>query len=54
MTQKLIEALENIKTYTDRNKPETLAKAQHMLNLINVVASETLADHKADQRKEAA
>lgn len=54
MTKKLIEALATIKRYTDANKPTTLAKAQHMLNLINVVASETLADHKADQRKEAA
>jgi hypothetical protein len=40
--EKLAAALKSIAEYIKKKSPETLAEAEHMLNLISVIASETL------------
>jgi hypothetical protein len=47
MNAKLRAALESIKRYLEEKKPATFADANHMLAVISVIASETLAEEKA-------
>lgn len=44
MNKKLVEALKSIATYIENKKPTTLEEAKHMLALIGVIASESLAE----------
>ena len=48
MNKKLVEALKSISVYIENMKaigsPKTLEAAEHMLAVISVIASETLAD----------
>jgi hypothetical protein len=43
MTQP-IDALKTIARYVEAKKPKTLAEAEHMLDLIGVMADETILD----------
>lgn len=43
-TDKLLLALKTIAEYLDKKKPKTLAEAEHMLALIGVISTETLAE----------
>ncbi len=47
-TKKLFEALKCIANYIEKKKPKTLAEAEHMLALIGVIASESLAEAKTE------
>jgi hypothetical protein len=46
MTQP-IDALKTIARYIEAKKPKTLAEAEHMLDLISVMADETILDEDA-------
>ena len=41
---KPIDALKTIARYVEAKKPKTLAEAEHMLDLISVIADETILD----------
>lgn len=45
-TEKLARALKGIADYIKKKKPETMAQALHMLALVEVIATETLAEVK--------
>ena len=47
-----VEALKSITAYINNKTPKDLAEAKHMLNLIDVIASETVREINLD--KEAA
>ena len=44
---KPIDALKTIARYVEAKKPKTLAEAEHMLDLISVMADETILDEDA-------
>jgi len=44
---KPIDALKTIARYVEATKPKTLAEAEHMLDLISVMADETILDEDA-------
>jgi hypothetical protein len=44
VNNKLLAALKCIANYIEKKKPKTLAEAEHMLALISVIASESLAE----------
>ena len=44
---KPIDALKTIARYIEAKKPKTLAEAEHMLDLISVMADETILDEDA-------
>ena len=44
---KPIDALKTIARYVEARKPKTLAEAEHMLDLISVMADETIPDEDA-------
>jgi hypothetical protein len=44
---KPIDALKTIARYIEAKKPKTLAEAEHMLDLISVMADETILDEGA-------
>jgi hypothetical protein len=44
---KPIDALKTIARYVEARKPKTLAEAEHMLDLISVMADETIFDEDA-------
>jgi hypothetical protein len=44
---KPIDALKTIARYIEAKKPKTLAEAEHMLDLISVMADETIRDEGA-------
>jgi hypothetical protein len=46
---KPIDALKTIARYIEAKKPKTLAEAEHMLDLISVMADETILDEGAAQ-----
>lgn len=46
LVSKLKTALKSIHSYIEGKKPATLDEAKHMLALIDVIASETLAETK--------
>jgi hypothetical protein len=52
MAQKLKAALAGILEYTEKKRPETLAEAKHMLAVVSVIASETLAEAAAAEKAE--
>lgn len=41
---KALEALKSIAGYIEKKKPKTLEEAKHMLAVISVIASETVAE----------
>ena len=43
---KSIDALKTIARYVEAKKPKTLAEAEHMLDLISVIADETVLDEE--------
>lgn len=47
--EKLKGALKCIVDYTEEKKPANFAEAEHMLALINVIASETLKEVEMDE-----
>ena len=53
MNEKMIKALRGILAYTNKKTPKTLAEAKAMLDVISVIASETL-NAVADETKVAA
>jgi hypothetical protein len=44
---KPIDALKTIARYVEAKKPKTLAEAEHMLDLVSVMADETILDEDA-------
>lgn len=46
-TDKMLKALKGIAEYIAKKEPKTLAEALHMLALVDVIATETLAEVKA-------
>ena len=44
---KSIDALKTIARYVEAKKPKTLAEAEHMLDLLSVMADETILDEDA-------
>lgn len=47
LIKKLTTALKSIHAYVEDKKPKTLAEAEHMLAVIDVIASETLKEVEA-------
>ena len=45
---KSIDALKTIARYVEAKKPKTLAEAEHMLDLISVIADETIREIEAE------
>jgi hypothetical protein len=48
---KPIDALKTIARYVEAKKPKTLAEAEHMLDLISVMADETILDEDAAESR---
>jgi hypothetical protein len=46
--RKMMKALESIKTYTEKVVPENLERAKSQLAVINMTASEAVAEAKAN------
>lgn len=44
VVETLKKALEGILAYTETKKPKTMAEAQHMLAVVNVIAGESLKE----------
>jgi len=49
VNEKLTEALKSISDYIKNKKPKTDQEAKHMLNVISIIASETLLDETAKE-----
>jgi len=47
--KKLLRALQAIKDYTTEKQPKTAEEARHMLALVSVIATETIAEHDAHE-----
>ena len=48
---KPVDALKTIARYIEAKKPKTLAEAEHMLDLISVMADETILDEDAAESR---
>ena len=46
VTRKLLKALQAILDYTQKKQPKDLEDAKHMLDLVGIIARETIAEHE--------